>query len=73
MQLEKANIRWFLSINYDVIPEAEKQAGKRTYRSISVDGESLEFSEGFTDLHTVSYDAILSGKGYRVGERHQSS
>ena len=72
MHLEKANVRWFLSINYDVIPEPEKQAGKRTYRSITVDGEEIEFSEGFTDLHTVSYDAILSGKGYRIGETRQA-
>ncbi|MDB9820437.1 oxidoreductase, partial [bacterium] len=68
MHLEKANVRWFLSINYDVIPEKEKSEGKRTYRSITVDGEEMEFSQGFTELHTVSYDAILNGTGYRIGD-----
>ena len=68
MHLEKANVRWFLSINDNVIPENEKSEGKRTYRSITVDGEEIEFSEGFTELHTVSYDAILKGEGYRIGD-----
>lgn len=72
LHLEKANVRWFLSIHYDVLPEAEKAAGKRTYRSITLDGEEIEFSEGFTDLHTVSYDAINNGKGYRIGESRQA-
>jgi len=68
MHLERANIRWFLSINFDVIPEKEKAEGKTTYRSIKVDGEEIEFSKGFTDLHTVSYASILNGEGYRVGD-----
>ena len=72
MYLEKANVRWFLSINYDVIPEKEKSEGKRTYRSITVDGEEIEFSQGFTELHTVSYDAILRGKGYRIGDTQEA-
>ena len=72
MHLERANVRWFLSINYDVIPEKEKQEGKRTYRSITVDGEEIEFSEGFTELHTVSYDAILKGEGYRIGDTREA-
>jgi len=72
MHLERANVRWFLSINYDLIPEKEKQEGKRTYRSITVDGEEIEFSEGFTELHTVSYDAILKGKGYRIGDTREA-
>jgi UDP-N-acetyl-2-amino-2-deoxyglucuronate dehydrogenase len=64
MELEHARVRWFLSINYDHIPEAVRAAGKRTYRSITMEGEELEFSEGFTDLHTISYREILAGKGY---------
>lgn len=72
MQLERANVRWFLSINYDLIPEAEKEAGKRTYRSITVDGDEIEFSQGFTDLHTVSYDAVLNGGGYRIGDTREA-
>jgi UDP-N-acetyl-2-amino-2-deoxyglucuronate dehydrogenase len=54
MKLKNANVRWFLSVNYDYIPEDIKETGKRTYRSIRVDGEEFEFSEGFTDLHTKS-------------------
>lgn len=48
MKLKNANVRWFLSVNYDYIPEDIKETGKRTYRSIRVDGEEFEFSEGFT-------------------------
>ena len=72
MQLERANVRWFLSINYDIIPEKEKSEGKRTFRSITVDGEEIEFSQGFTELHTVSYDAILKGEGYRIGDTREA-
>lgn len=68
MVLERANVRWFLSINYDVIPENEKAEGKRTYRSITVDGEEIEFSRGFTELHTSSYQAVLQGRGFRIGD-----
>jgi len=72
MCLERANVRWFLSINSDLIPENEKSEGKRSYRSITVDGEEIEFSDGFTELHTVSYNAILNGKGYRIGDTRQA-
>jgi len=72
MHLEKANVRWFLSINYDLIPEKEKLDGKRTYRSITVDGEEIEFSQGFTELHSISYDAILNGRGYRIGDTREA-
>jgi UDP-N-acetyl-2-amino-2-deoxyglucuronate dehydrogenase len=68
LELEKARVRWFLSINYDTIPEEIKAEGKRTYRSIKIEGQELEFSDGFTDLHTTSYEAILDGKGFRIGE-----
>jgi len=68
LELEKARVRWFLSINYDAIPEEIKAQGKRTYRSIKIEGEELEFSDGFTDLHTTSYEGILAGKGFRIGE-----
>jgi UDP-N-acetyl-2-amino-2-deoxyglucuronate dehydrogenase len=68
LQLERANVRWFLSINYDTIPEEIKVQGKRTYRSIQIEGEELEFSDGFTDLHTASYEQIIAGNGFRIGE-----
>ncbi len=64
LELEKANVRWFLSVNRDDLPEAAKADGKATFRSISVDGEEFEFSEGFTDLHTVVYQEILAGRGF---------
>ncbi|MCF8345774.1 MAG: Gfo/Idh/MocA family oxidoreductase [Bacteroidales bacterium] len=66
LQLEKARVRWFLSIDYNDVPAAIKKNGQRTYRSITVDGEEIEFSGGFTDLHTVSYQEIIAGKGFGV-------
>jgi UDP-N-acetyl-2-amino-2-deoxyglucuronate dehydrogenase len=64
LELEKARVRWFLSIDAKTLPDAAKSSGKSIYRSITVDGEALEFSEGFTDLHTESYRQILAGNGY---------
>jgi UDP-N-acetyl-2-amino-2-deoxyglucuronate dehydrogenase len=66
LSLERANVNWFLSINFDHIPEAVKSQGKRTFRTLSIDNEDLEFSEGFTDLHTKSYQEILSGRGFGI-------
>ncbi|MGX5173681.1 Gfo/Idh/MocA family protein [Aliikangiella sp. IMCC44653] len=68
IEFKNARVRWFLSVNYEHIPESIKLAGQRTFRSITVDGEELEFSGGFTDLHTLSYEAILSGKGFKLEE-----
>jgi UDP-N-acetyl-2-amino-2-deoxyglucuronate dehydrogenase len=64
LELEKARVRWFLSINYDTIAEALRKAGARTYRSLTIEGEEFEFSGGFNDLHTKSYEAILAGNGF---------
>lgn len=64
--LKKARIRWFLSIDYRSLPEEVMNAGKRTYRSLKIEGEEVEFSEGFTDLHTLSYMQILDGGGFTV-------
>src|SRR5690606_21978108 len=72
LELKKARVRWFLSINYNLIPEAAKQQGKTTYRSITVEGEEFEFSGGFTDLHTLSYQEILKGNGFGLEETRQS-
>jgi UDP-N-acetyl-2-amino-2-deoxyglucuronate dehydrogenase len=68
LQLERARVRWFLSINEDTLPESVKAKGQRTYRSITMQGTEIEFSEGFTDLHTKSYQAILDGKGFNLTE-----
>jgi len=64
LELERARVRWLLSINADHLPDAQKASGQRTFRSITIDGQELEFSEGFTDLHTASYQDILSGGGF---------
>ncbi len=72
LYLKHANVRWFLSINYDYIPSDVKERGQRTYRSITVDGDELEFSTGFTDLHTDSYNHILDGEGFGLEEARQS-
>ncbi|MEO9483345.1 MAG: Gfo/Idh/MocA family oxidoreductase [Ekhidna sp.] len=72
LEFEKARVRWFLSINYDVIPEPIKEKGQRTFRSIIIEGEELEFSSGFTDLHTKSYEEILKGNGYGIKETLQA-
>ena len=64
LEFERARVRWFLSINYDVLPEEIKVKGQRTYRSITIEGEELEFSGGFTDLHKKVYQGILDGHGY---------
>ncbi len=67
LELERANVRWFLSINYDLIPEHLKEKGLRTYRSIEIENQEFEFSGGFTELHTRSYEEILKGNGFRIG------
>jgi UDP-N-acetyl-2-amino-2-deoxyglucuronate dehydrogenase len=72
MELERARVKWFLSINENHIPAAAKAAGKRTYRSITVKGEEIEFSEGFTDLHTASYLNILENKGFGLEDARPS-
>ena len=70
--LKKARIQWFLSFDYNHIPESVKNKGQRTYRSITVDGEEVEFSGGFTDLHTKSYEEILAGNGYGPSDAQTS-
>lgn len=72
LRLEKARIRWFLSIDYADIPAVIKKKGVRTYRSLTVAGEEVEFSEGFTDLHTESYRKIMAGKGFRLKDARPS-
>lgn len=72
LEFERARVRWFLSINYDVLPEDIKSKGQRTYRSITIEGEELEFSGGFTDLHTISYQEILKGNGYGLEAPRQA-
>lgn len=68
LEFRQARVRYFLSINADHLPQEAKQQNLRTYRTIKVDGEAFEFSQGFTELHTLSYDKILAGEGFRIGE-----
>lgn len=68
LEYEKARVRWFLSVDYKYVPESAKAEGQRTYRSITVDGEEMEFSGGFTDLHNRSYEEILAGRGFGLEE-----
>jgi len=72
LELEKARVRWFLSVDYNSIPKNIQETGARTYRSITVDGEEIEFSNGFTDLHTSSYKHILEGNGFGLNEVQKS-
>lgn len=64
LEFENARVRWFLSINAKYLPEKVKRKGQSTFRSIVIDGQELEFSGGFTDLHTMVYKDILGGNGY---------
>ena len=68
LEFKNARVRWFLSINADTIPDEMKAQGKRTYRSMSIEGREIEFSDGFTDLHTRSYEEILKGNGFGLME-----
>lgn len=72
LEFTRAKVRWFLSINYDVLPEDIKSKGQRTYRSIKIEGEELEFSGGFTDLHNRVYEGILGGNGYGIEDARQA-
>lgn len=66
IELEHAEVRWFLSVDSDDLPEEAKRKNSPTWRSITVDGEEVEFSGGFTDLHTKVYEGILAGQGHGI-------
>lgn len=68
LELEKANVKWFLSIDRNDLPSNLISDKPITYRSVKVNGEEFEFSEGFTDLHTASYSEILKGNGFGIEE-----
>ncbi|WP_284396057.1 Gfo/Idh/MocA family protein [Dyella lipolytica] len=68
LEYENARVRWFLSVDIEDVPAAQRESGQRTYRSITVDGEEIEFSGGFTDLHNRSYEEILAGRGFSLEE-----
>lgn len=68
LEYAHARVRWFLSVDFEDVPKAQQKTGQRTFRSITVDGEEIEFSGGFTDLHTRSYEEILAGRGFGLEE-----
>ncbi|SCA56214.1 UDP-N-acetyl-2-amino-2-deoxy-D-glucuronate oxidase [Candidatus Terasakiella magnetica] len=72
LEFERARVRWFLSINATYLPQEAIEKNKRTYRSILIEGDELEFSDGFTDLHTLSYEEILAGRGFSLKEARES-
>ncbi|NBX30783.1 gfo/Idh/MocA family oxidoreductase, partial [bacterium] len=65
---ERARVRWFLSVDEGDLPEATRAAGKFAHRSMTLDGEEIEFSDGFTDLHTRAYREVLAGRGFGLGD-----
>jgi len=68
LEFEKAKVRWFLSINSATLPQEARNKGMNTYRAITIENEIFEFSGGFTDLHTKSYEHILTGNGFRMND-----
>jgi UDP-N-acetyl-2-amino-2-deoxyglucuronate dehydrogenase len=72
LDLANARVRWFLSLDYNDIPKETKEKGQRTFRSIIIEGEELEFSEGFTELHTATYREIIAGNGFGLDDARQS-
>ena len=72
LEFANARVRWFLSIDRSDLPPAATDAGKTTFRNVTIDSQNLEFSDGFVDLHTQSYAHILDGGGYPVSEARQA-
>ena len=68
LEFERARVRWFLSINSDNLPLENKLNGQKTFRSITIDNNEIEFSDGFSDLHTEIYKDILNGNGFGLEE-----
>ncbi|MEG8947066.1 Gfo/Idh/MocA family protein [Rosettibacter firmus] len=72
LELKNANVKWHLSINYEDLPEIAKRNNKRTFRSIKINDEEFEFTEGFTNLHTLVYKNTLDGKGFSINDARPS-
>jgi len=72
LELQRARVRWFLSVDADALPNTVRQAGKFAYRSMTMDGQEIEFSEGFTDLHTRVYEETLAGRGFGIQDARPS-
>ncbi len=72
IELAKANVRWFLSVSPADLPAGVREGGRSTYRSITVDGNEIDFTEGFTDLHTRVYEETLAGRGHGIADARPS-
>lgn len=72
LELKRARINWKLSLDINDVPEKIRQKGQRTFRSIKIEGKEIEFSDGFTDLHTVTYQKILNGEGFGLEDARPS-
>ena len=72
LKFKQAKVKWYLSINAENLPQKAKENGLPTFRTLSIEGEEIEFSKGFTDLHTVSYQKILNGAGYGLSDAKSS-
>lgn len=72
LRLARANVKWHLSIDENDLPDDLKEAGQRTFRALLIDGKSFEFSDGFTDLHTLCYRQILDGRGFGLDESRKA-
>ncbi|MFN3952056.1 MAG: Gfo/Idh/MocA family oxidoreductase [Thermaurantimonas sp.] len=72
IELENADVKWFLSINEECLPDEVRQSGKKTFRSLKIDEEEYEFSDGFNDLHTATYRDIMNGGGFGLNETKQA-
>jgi len=72
LTFKQANVKWYLSINAENLPQKAKDQGLPTYRTLSIEGENIEFSKGFTNLHTISYQKILTGAGYGLADAKSS-
>jgi len=72
LNFKQANVNWYLSINAENLPQEVREKGQPTFRALTIEGEEIEFSKGFTDLHTVSYQKILNGEGYGLSDAKSS-
>jgi UDP-N-acetyl-2-amino-2-deoxyglucuronate dehydrogenase len=66
LELQRARVKWFLSIERDDLPPEVRSAGRPTFRSITVDGQEIDFTSGFSELHTRVYEEALAGRGFRI-------
>ena len=72
LQLKNANVRWYLSVDKNDLPLSAIQNNQPTHRSITIDNNEIEFSGGFTDLHTISYNKIINNNGYGISDARNS-